>query len=375
MTQSVNHHPSISLLELYCDGSLNAEVALLVATHLDYCPHCQQLRHDIETDLGAQLASSTPASQDLHSADWLEMLNSIVATPQLPRTAAAPAQSAEQLIQIGSYQFELPRSLRRVASKRSKWLSMGGIATARLPSGEPHHASLLFIDKHTDVPLHTHQGLEMTLVLAGEMVDHRRGAALQHLGSQEVSRGELGVGQNVVQGLGVVDHEQLFAGFDVAARLTGNAGANTLDGGTGLDTLIGGDGNDVYLVDDANDVLTETSTGGTDLVNSSVSFILGANLENLNLTDPDQWANVSIEGITLSERGAAAELAHEEYRDDRYVAALKLYAGQPAQLFYLVRAVTPGTYVVPPPQVEDMYRAELRGVGRAVPATVTVVQP
>ncbi len=171
MTQSVNHHPSISLLELYCDGSLNAEVALLVATHLDYCPHCQQLRHDIETDLGAQLAASTPASQDLHNADWLEMLNSIVATPQLPVTAAAPAQSVEQLINIGGYQFELPRSLRRVASKRSKWLSMGGIATARLPSGEPHHASLLFIDKHTDVPLHTHQGLEMTLVLAGEMVD------------------------------------------------------------------------------------------------------------------------------------------------------------------------------------------------------------
>lgn len=101
----------------------------------------------------------------------------------------------------------------------------------------------------------------------------------------------------------------------------------------------------------------------------------GLEIENLNLTDPDQWADVSIEGITLSERGGAAELAHEEYRDDRYVAALKLYPGQAAQLFYLVRAVTPGTYVVPPPQVEDMYRPELRGVGRAVPATVTVSEP
>ncbi|HBD19200.1 MAG TPA: hypothetical protein DC063_03315 [Arenimonas sp.] len=101
----------------------------------------------------------------------------------------------------------------------------------------------------------------------------------------------------------------------------------------------------------------------------------GLEIENLNLTDPDQWADVSIEGIALSERSGAAELAHEEYRDDRYVAALKLYPGQAAQLFYLVRAVTPGTYVVPPPQVEDMYRPELRGVGRAVPATVTVSEP
>lgn len=101
----------------------------------------------------------------------------------------------------------------------------------------------------------------------------------------------------------------------------------------------------------------------------------GLEVENLNLADPDQWADVVIDGITLSERGDAAEVQHEEYRDDRYVAAVKLYAGSTAQLFYLVRAVTPGTYVVPPPQAEDMYRPELRGTGKAVPAAVTVEQP
>jgi uncharacterized protein YfaS (alpha-2-macroglobulin family) len=44
-------------------------------------------------------------------------------------------------------------------------------------------------------------------------------------------------------------------------------------------------------------------------------------------------------------------------------------------VFYLVRAVTPGTYRVPPPLVEDMYRPDLRGVGRSLPASLTVVQP
>ena len=29
----------------------------------------------------------------------------------------------------------------------------------------------------------------------------------------------------------------------------------------------------------------------------------------------------------------------------------------------------------PPPLVEDMYRPTLRGVGKSVPATITVVQP
>ena len=57
------------------------------------------------------------------------------------------------------------------------------------------------------------------------------------------------------------------------------------------------------------------------------------------------------------------------------LAALKLDRGDTAKVFYLVRAVTPGTYTAPPPLVEDMYRPDIRGVGRAVPATITVVQP
>ncbi|GAA5072572.1 alpha-2-macroglobulin family protein [Lysobacter panacisoli] len=101
----------------------------------------------------------------------------------------------------------------------------------------------------------------------------------------------------------------------------------------------------------------------------------GLEIENFNLGDGKQWAGVVIDGIELSDRDDAAEVRHEEFRDDRYVAALKLNTGDTARVFYLVRAVTPGTYTVPPPLVEDMYRPDLRGVGKAVPATLTVRQP
>ena len=100
----------------------------------------------------------------------------------------------------------------------------------------------------------------------------------------------------------------------------------------------------------------------------------GVEVENLNLVDEDQWADVSVDGVALVDRRSEADIVHEEYRDDRYVAAIK-FTGGTAKLFYLVRAVTPGTYVVPPPQIEDMYRPTLRGVGTSVPATMTVVQP
>ena len=101
----------------------------------------------------------------------------------------------------------------------------------------------------------------------------------------------------------------------------------------------------------------------------------GLEIENFNLGDAKQWADVVVDGIEISDRSDAADVKHEEYRDDRYVAALKLSRGSTAKVFYLVRAVTPGTYTVPPPLVEDMYRPEIRGVGKSTPATITVVQP
>ncbi|WP_284568760.1 alpha-2-macroglobulin family protein [Xanthomonas graminis] len=101
----------------------------------------------------------------------------------------------------------------------------------------------------------------------------------------------------------------------------------------------------------------------------------GLEIENFNLGDAKQWADVVVDGIEISDRSNAADVKHEEFRDDRYVAALSLAQGGKAQVFYLVRAVTPGTYTVPPPLVEDMYRPDLRGVGRSTPGTISVVQP
>ncbi|MDD5084396.1 MAG: calcium-binding protein, partial [Candidatus Moranbacteria bacterium] len=66
--------------------------------------------------------------------------------------------------------------------------------------------------------------------------------------------------------------------------LTGGAGNDTLDGGAGVDTLKGGTGDDTYIVDSTTDIITENANEGTDTVQSSVTYTLGANLENLTLT-------------------------------------------------------------------------------------------
>ncbi|MGB3206111.1 MAG: calcium-binding protein, partial [Crinalium sp.] len=66
--------------------------------------------------------------------------------------------------------------------------------------------------------------------------------------------------------------------------LTGNGANNILNGGAGSDTLNGGLGNDTYIIENAPDLISEAANAGIDTVQSSISWILGNNLENLALT-------------------------------------------------------------------------------------------
>lgn len=109
-------------------------------------------------------------------------------------------------------------------------------------------------------------------------------------------------GDNVIDGKG---------GNDI---IEGGGGNDTLLGGTGRDELYGGDGNDrldgsvdgsgdwlfggkgddTYFIGEDRDVIVEYAGEGTDMVYASISYKLGANLENLELTGKDAiegWGN------------------------------------------------------------------------------------
>ena len=65
--------------------------------------------------------------------------------------------------------------------------------------------------------------------------------------------------------------------------LNGGEGNDTLEGSDGNDKMIGGKGNDVYQVLTKTDTVTENAGEGTDKVFASITYTLGANVEDLKL--------------------------------------------------------------------------------------------
>jgi Ca2+-binding RTX toxin-like protein len=79
------------------------------------------------------------------------------------------------------------------------------------------------------------------------------------------------------------NEEDVINGGNGRDTINGLGGNDTLNGGANADTMIGGTGDDIYIVDNTSDVVTENPGQGTDQIQSSVTYTLSANVENLIL--------------------------------------------------------------------------------------------
>jgi uncharacterized protein YfaS (alpha-2-macroglobulin family) len=81
----------------------------------------------------------------------------------------------------------------------------------------------------------------------------------------------------------------------------------------------------------------------------------------LEIDNPNLFDGGSTDGLAWLKRDI--EPIHTEARDDRYVAMFNRDGHEKAtfSIAYVVRAVTPGRYVLPPASIEDMYRPDRFG--------------
>ncbi|MEK9966060.1 MAG: ChrR family anti-sigma-E factor [Rhodospirillaceae bacterium] len=165
------HHPGDELLVSYAAGELNEAWSLLIATHIAVCPRCRDRVGTAEA-LGAALLEDVSAGELVLMAD--DALERALARAseqseqhdEIPRTPSIMTESAPVL----------PRPLRDYAGgdvDSLKWRRLGSSAY-HVPlvakRGAPT-ARLLRIPSGTAVPEHGHNGLELTMVLAGSFTD------------------------------------------------------------------------------------------------------------------------------------------------------------------------------------------------------------
>jgi putative transcriptional regulator len=159
----IKHHPSPSLLLAFTQGQLAASLSIAISTHTD---HCEQCCHQVLAlqETSAQYLDDEGANvEEWHDE---EMISAITEDDY----EVHPKQSLPLQINVKGHDYTLPKSLQSVAL--SNWLKLGNLARARIDLNEGEvHTNLLHIEKGGTIPLHTHKGFELTVLLAGEFED------------------------------------------------------------------------------------------------------------------------------------------------------------------------------------------------------------
>ncbi|MGU5654931.1 ChrR family anti-sigma-E factor [Aeromonas allosaccharophila] len=171
----IKAHPTDPMLRAFAADELPLPLAVGLSAHCELCPDCAARLKTFEDELAQQYLASA-AEPELASREEVAldvgfdaMLADILAQPLSEPTHDQPrAQPGE--LEVAGHAYRLPRVLARYRSP--KWRHIGAIRQQSLPLDEMGaRASLLHIEAGGRIPEHTHQGYELTLLLAGTIED------------------------------------------------------------------------------------------------------------------------------------------------------------------------------------------------------------
>lgn len=211
---STVHHPAEDLLAAYAAGTLAEAPSLIVATHMALCPACRAEVRRLEAVGGLMLEDmpEAPVTDDLLSAILAEIDMG---------GGASLAVKARPRPMAGSHAPTLPQPLRGYVGgdlDQVRWSRViRGVEEAEVLCGSSAKVRMLRIKAGMAMPRHTHQGSELTLVLAGGFSDE-----MGHYG-----RGDFATVDGSVDHSPVADPDGdcvCLAVMDAPLRLTGPIG-------------------------------------------------------------------------------------------------------------------------------------------------------
>lgn len=154
---AITHHNPDALLAAYAAGSLPQPFALVVAAHVSLCLECRATLEAHQAVGGAVLESV----DEIALSDGLK--TSVI--DQLD----APVVPQPVHLRSGIYPGPVMEALK---GKPPRWKSLGlGVRQSILSAGREGSVRLLHIPPGQAVPDHSHNGLELTLVLQGSFSD------------------------------------------------------------------------------------------------------------------------------------------------------------------------------------------------------------
>jgi putative transcriptional regulator len=169
MSPVPTHHPAEDTLLRYVAGTLPSGHALVVATHLPFCPRCRESVRLCEA-VGGVLLAATP-HVELSSDALTRTLTRLDAPLDIARPDTAPTALTGDV--------PLPETLRGLTRPPWRWLAPGvGRIGVNVPlpfpdarGGPRQIAAVLRIAPGRSLPAHSHRGWEATCVLAGRFTD------------------------------------------------------------------------------------------------------------------------------------------------------------------------------------------------------------
>jgi len=165
MSKDIKHHLTDDLLMAYAAGSLPEAFDLMVATHLSLCDHCRARAESFDAVGGHVLDEPSEATQMAEGslAATMALIANGAPTPKPGRPSGSVLPAPLQDYVGGDV-------------NAIRWKPIGmGVKQAILPTTREATARLLFIPAGTAVPDHSHNGIELTMVLQGafsDEVDH-----------------------------------------------------------------------------------------------------------------------------------------------------------------------------------------------------------
>jgi len=156
-----NYHPADELLMQFAAGQLTNALGVMVACHLESCPHCAH-QVKVYNHLGGELLaeqSEAPVSAELLEHAW--------AKAQAPETPNPFANEGDARV---------PRPLRRFVPGYYDDVPWGGFSKSiqqwDLPISDSQYTARFYkIAAGKELPEHTHKGNEFTLVMTGSFSD------------------------------------------------------------------------------------------------------------------------------------------------------------------------------------------------------------